>query len=124
MRQILESMIAMGLLTMQASQVRGGEADDLKVRKSVVKIFATRHRPDPYRPWAKATPQESTGSGVVIDGKRILTNAHVVNYASQIFVQFEKSSEKLAALTVVAAPGIDLAVLKLEDESAFDGHPP
>jgi S1-C subfamily serine protease len=124
MRKILESIIAVGLLSILPLQVRGGEADDQKVRKSVVKIFATRHRPDPYRPWTKASPQESTGSGVVIDGKRILTNAHVVNYASQIFVQFEKSSEKVAASTVVAAPGIDLAVLKLEDESSFDGHPP
>ncbi len=64
-----------------------------------------------------------TGSGVVIEGKRILTNSHVVNHASQIFVQPDKSSEKHSASVEVLAPGIDLAVLKLDDDSVFDAHP-
>ena len=46
---------------------------------------------------------------MVIAGKRILTNAHVVNHASQVFVQPGKSSEKLAAKVEAMAPGIDLA---------------
>ncbi len=106
------------------SMVTGAEGDDLNTRLSVVKLFATTHQPDPYRPWTKSSPEDSTGSGVVIDGKRILTNAHMVSFASQIFVQFDKSSDKLAASAVAIAPGIDLAVLKLADESAFDKHPP
>src|SRR5438094_41914 len=57
------------------------------IENSVVKIFSTLSRPDPYRPWARGTPQEATGTGVVIEGKRILTNAHVVGYASQLQVQ-------------------------------------
>ena len=40
---------------------------------------------------------ETTGSGVVIGGKQILTNAHMVNYAAQVFIQPEGSSEKLPA---------------------------
>jgi S1-C subfamily serine protease len=53
-----------------------------------------------------------------------LTNAHVVAYGLEVLVQPEHSSEKLAATVVASAPGIDLAVLKLEDESFFDDHPP
>jgi S1-C subfamily serine protease len=60
----------------------------------------------------------------VIAGKRILTNAHMVNHSSQVFVQPDKSSDKLAAKVEALAPGIDLAVLKLSDESFFDDHPP
>jgi S1-C subfamily serine protease len=60
---------------------------------------------------------------VVISGKRVLTNAHVVNRASQIFIQFDKTSEKLVASVVALAPGIDLAVLKLDNEAAFNEHP-
>ena len=55
-----------------------------QVENSVVKVFATMRAPDLIKPWAKAAPHEVTGSGVVIDGKRILTNAHVVIYASQV----------------------------------------
>lgn len=94
------------------------------VENSVVKIFATQRGPDLLRPWSKANPREASGSGVVIEGKRILTNAHVVAYASQIQVQGHQSGEKIAATVEALAPGIDLAVLKLDDESFFDTRPP
>jgi len=94
------------------------------IRASVVKIYATMRGPDVVRPWQKGGPQEATGSGVVIEGKRILTNAHVVGYASQVFVEPNQSGEKLAATVEFVAPGIDLAVLKLESESFFEGRPP
>lgn len=94
------------------------------VENSVVKIFSTQRAPDLVRPWAKANPRETSGSGVVIEGKRILTNAHVVLYASQVQVQGNQSGEKIAATVEAIAPGIDLAVLKLEDESFFDTRPP
>ena len=100
------------------------EAEDAKVRQSVVKIFATLRRPDVFRPWSKENQQEATGSGVVIAGKRILTNAHMVNHSSQVFIQPDKTSDKLAANVEALASGIDLAVLKLQDESFFDSHPP
>ena len=99
-------------------------ADDAQVRKSVVKITASLRPPNVFRPWAKTSPQEVTGSGVVIPGKLILTNAHMVNHAAQAFVQPEGSSEKLPAKVKAVAPGIDLALLSLEDESFFDAHPP
>ncbi len=91
---------------------------------SVVKVFSTSRAPDTFKPWAKQSPQDSTGSGVVIDGNRILTNAHVVSYASVVQVQANGSGEKLNASVVAIAPGIDLAVLKLEDETFFARHPP
>ena len=52
------------------------------IDNSVVKIFSTVRYPDTYQPWTKLSPEDATGSGVVIEGKRILTNAYVVNYAS------------------------------------------
>ncbi|HUI61437.1 MAG TPA: trypsin-like peptidase domain-containing protein, partial [Steroidobacteraceae bacterium] len=67
---------------------------------------------------------EVTASGVVIEGKRILTNAHVVLYASQVQIQANQAGDKLSASVVGVAPGIDLAVLKLDDESFFATHAP
>jgi S1-C subfamily serine protease len=100
------------------------DAQESKIRESVVKISATMRYPDLTHPWAKHSPQEASGTGVVIDGKRILTNAHVVLYASQLFVESYQSSDKLPAKVEAVSPGIDLAVIRLEDESFFDKRPP
>jgi S1-C subfamily serine protease len=94
------------------------------IANSVVKIFSTARYPDPYKPWTKQAPVEVTGSGVVIKGKRILTNAHVVLYASQVQVQANQSGNLVSATVEAIAPGIDLAVLKLDDDSFFDSHSP
>jgi S1-C subfamily serine protease len=94
------------------------------VEASVVKVFATARYPDFYRPWNKQAPTEATGSAVIIEGNRILTNAHVVQYASQIRVQANQSGDKISATIESIAPAIDLAVLKVEDESFFKDRPP
>ncbi len=93
------------------------------VRDSTVKIHVTSRAPDFLRPWTKANPKKSSGSGAIIDGNRILTNYHVVRYAKQIFAQFNQSTERHAAEVVVAAPELDLALLKLEVESELEGRP-
>jgi S1-C subfamily serine protease len=94
------------------------------VRDSTVKILVTQRLPDPLRPWTKQPAGEASGSGVVLEGKRILTNAHVVRYSTQVRVQPNQSSEKLPAKVKAISVGIDLAVLELDDESFFDTHPP
>ena len=91
---------------------------------AVVKVFATMRPPDLARPWTKEAPVDVTGSGVVIEGRRILTNAHVVTYASQVQIQASQAGDKLAASVAAVAPGIDLALLKLDDESFFASHAP
>jgi S1-C subfamily serine protease len=96
---------------------------DRTIENSVVKVFSTVRRPDLFKPWTKQAPSDISGSGVVIEGKRILTNAHVVLYASQIQVQANQAGDKVSATVEAVAPGIDLAVLKLDDESFFDSHP-
>ncbi len=116
-------IIAASLLVTLTARVASAQDDDAKVRKSVVKITASTRTADMFRPWTKSSPQEVTGSGVVISDKRILTNAHVVNCASQIFVQPDRSSDKLPAKVVAIAASIDLAVLKLDDAEFFDKHP-
>jgi S1-C subfamily serine protease len=99
------------------------EAGTDAVANSVVKVFSTVRYPDYYRPWSKESPSEVTGSGVIIEGKRILTCAHVVLYASQVQVQANQAGDKISATVEFIAPGIDLAVLKLDDETFFGSHP-
>ncbi len=76
------------------------------IENSVVKIFATVRYPNPYQPWTKDSPEELTGSGVVIEGKRILTNAHVVDYASQVQIQANQAGDKISAtVEAIASKG-------------------
>jgi S1-C subfamily serine protease len=100
------------------------DAGSPALENSVVKIFSTVRYPDPFKPWTKQAPFEATGTGMVIEGHRILTNAHVVLYASQVLVQANQSGDKVPATVETIAQGIDLAVLKLDDESFFDTRPP
>jgi len=100
----------------------GAEAKD-PIADSVVKIYVTRREPDFVRPWNKANPQEAAGSGVVIAGKQILTNAHMVRYASQVLVQANQSTEKVPAKVKAVAHGMDLAVLQIDEPGFFDQRP-
>jgi S1-C subfamily serine protease len=94
------------------------------VGQSVVKVFSTQRAPDLLKPWGKQAPVEVSGSGVVIEGNRILTNAHVVLYATQVQIQGHQAGDKLSATVEAISPGIDLAILKLDDPSFFKTHPP
>src|SRR5438270_13416067 len=94
------------------------------VENAVVKVFASARYPDLAKPWMKQAPAEVTGSGVIIEGKRILTNAHVVLFASQVQVQANQAGDKISATVEAIAPGIDLAVLKVDEEKFFESHLP
>jgi S1-C subfamily serine protease len=94
------------------------------IANAVVKVFSTLRYPDASRPWTKQAPSDVTASGVVIEGKRILTNAHAVMFASQVQVQANEAGDKISATVLAVAPGIDLAILQLDDESFFSTHAP
>lgn len=117
----IAATLAFAVLALDASAARAAELPG-NVENSVVKVFATMRYPDPFRPWTKQTPRDVTASGVVIDGNRILTNAHAVLYASDIQVQASEAGDKVSASVAAVAPGIDLAVLKLDDQSFFAKH--
>jgi S1-C subfamily serine protease len=120
-RYLLGLLLLCGFASAAAAAAAGTAPS---IENSVVKVFATMRFPDAYKPWTKQAPTEITASGVVIEGKRILTNAHVVLYASQVQVQANAQGDKLPATVLAVAPGIDLAVLQLDDASFFDTHPP
>ena len=50
-----------------------------EVRDSMVKIYSVQTRPDYDNPWKVGGPVSTGGSGCVIEGHRILTNAHVIS---------------------------------------------
>lgn len=96
--------------------------DDIK--KSAVKIFTTQRAANYYQPWQMSYQASISGSGAIIEGKRILTNAHVVG--DQVFIQVKKAGDpnKYTAKVEFAAHDSELAILKVEDEKFFKGTKP
>jgi len=68
---------------------------------------------------------QSLGSGVIIDPKGyVLTNAHVIEKASKIFVALPDSSKEIEASLVGMDARIDLAILRLPEKGAYPALPP
>ncbi|WP_425399494.1 trypsin-like peptidase domain-containing protein [Aeoliella sp.] len=103
-----------------AAEQSPGEVD---IEAHVVKLNVTHRRPDHYRPWTKSSPQKSSGSGVVLPGGRILTNAHVIMHESQVLVQMREGGDQLPAHVVAASPEMDLAIVELDDPAPLASLP-
>ena len=119
-RSVIARRLGCMLCFLAALPVARAAAD---LRDSVVKIYTTQRRPNFARPWTKATPREISGTGAIIEGKRIITNAHVVLHATRVMVQANQSSRRVRAKVVAIAPEIDLALLEVGSDSFFEGRP-
>lgn len=96
--------------------------DDLS-KQAIVKVYTVAKRLNYQEPWASSMAQ-STGSGAIIEGNMILTNAHVV--ANRTFLEVQRFGERKRYLAKVHAVShqADLALLKVEDETFFKGVAP
>jgi S1-C subfamily serine protease len=99
------------------------QAND-QVKPAMVKIYCISNAPDYYNPWSMKGPRSSTGSGVIIDGKRILTNAHVVS--NQTYIQLRRfgMAQRVEARVLAVSHHADLALLTVDDPSFFEGVAP
>jgi S1-C subfamily serine protease len=85
----------------------------------VIRVFATSQDPDFDSPWQALSPSSSTGSAVVIEGRLVLTGAHVV--ANATFLQIQKPShpDKAIARVKAVSHDCDLALLEVVDPPDF-----
>ena len=94
------------------------------IQDSVIKIYTTQAEPDYFTPWRLLTPRQSSGSGSVIAGKRILTNAHVIANASYIQAQKHNDPKRYLARVVFVSHEADLALITVDDLGFFDDLEP
>ncbi|MBU3665324.1 MAG: trypsin-like serine protease [Chthoniobacterales bacterium] len=87
--------------------------------QSMVRIATTAQQPDYATPWNPGGVERGVGSGFVIDGERILTNAHVVSNATFISVVKEGDPTLWPARVLHVAHDCDLALLEVYDKAAF-----
>src|SRR5262249_56193995 len=106
--------ILLGLLALHAAPPVA-PARSARPAETVVKVIATVRVPNPIRPWLRPKSQEVVGSGVVIEGNRILTNAHVVEYATEVSVQGRPGAAKIAATVVAVGPAVAPPLPSLSD---------
>jgi S1-C subfamily serine protease len=100
-----------------------GIASDDKSKQAIVKIYTTAKVPNYKEPWSSSM-RSSTGSGAIIEGGYILTNAHVVANQSFIEVQRYGKPKRYIASVYAVSHQVDLALLKVQEESFFRGVEP
>ena len=90
---------------------------------AVVLLEVSYVEPEYLRPWQKSRQGSCTGTGFVVPDdetgtRRLLTNLHVVQDATDIRVRKHGNSRRWRARVVVKAADVDLAVLQIisEDE--------
>jgi S1-C subfamily serine protease len=91
--------------------------------RSVVQIFTFLQPPVWDAPWRFEPVQRAGGSGFVIKGKRIMTNAHVVSWGRQIIVRRYQDPRPFLAEIEYIGHDCDLAVLTVKDPQFFDNLP-
>lgn len=99
------------------------QQDGEEVLNGVVRIYCTHSEPNYIMPWQRKKQEFSTSSGFAISGRRILTNAHAVEYGSLIQVKKRQSETKYLATAVAVGHQCDLAVLEIVDDSFWDDIP-
>ncbi len=116
MKIIWISLLSTLLLMASAHQENG-------TKEAIVKIYTTAKIPNYQEPWSSSM-RSSTGSGAIIEGEYILTNAHVV--ANQAFIEVQRYGQRKRYIAEVYAVShqADLALLKVEEKAFFKGVKP
>jgi hypothetical protein len=90
---------------------------------SVVKVIASVAYPNPLQPWTRGKAVEVTGTGVVIEGRKILTSAHLVLYATEVHVQPRPGADKFEARVAGVGTDVDVTVLNVKEDRFFGKRP-
>jgi len=75
-------------------------------------------------PWQTKQQRESTGSGFIIEGRRIITNAHCVADQSHVTVRKHGDPTKYTARVVAVGHECDLAVLTTDSDEFWASTQP
>ena len=93
------------------------------IDSSIVKIYTVSKKTNYLEPW-NSSVKRSSGSGSIISGNRILTNAHVIE--DETFVEVKKygDTKRYQAKVLFVSHDVDLALLEVDDEAFFKGTTP
>lgn len=93
------------------------------IKDAVVHVYVVKHTYDTLSPWNSET-QKGSGSGLIVEGGLILTNAHVAADATFIEVQRHGETERHEAEVVNISHEADLALLRPKEADLYKNIKP
>ncbi|NQV69958.1 MAG: trypsin-like peptidase domain-containing protein [Pseudohongiella sp.] len=118
-KQLLANILLPGLLASVSLSALAQNTEIREIESSVIKIYTTQSAPDYFTPWRLLTPRQSSGSGSVIAGNQILTNAHVVADASYLQAQKHNDPRRYQARVTFISHEADLALITVDEPGFF-----
>ncbi len=112
------------LLALLSAVPAAAAANDRELRRATVQIHFTASNPDYLQPWQPGRQGSGTGSGVIIEGNRILTNGHVVANAAYLSVRKSGDVKKYPARVAYAGHDGETAIITVDDPAFFGGTKP
>ena len=100
------------------------QANNSSKYEAVVRIENSSLNPDYRSPWNTGRDSGGNGTGWLVGENKFLTNAHVVSNSRIIYIKKVGDAKPYRAKIVHIAHDCDLAMLELEDPSAFEGVTP
>ena len=114
---MMKRFVLFAVFSLAAAAVAAGPQND--PLNAVVKVEVTSSEPNFVMPWQNRMNDDGSGSGVVIAGNRILTNAHNVADATLVAVRKKSNDTLFPAKVLFVNHECDLALLTVEDPKFF-----
>lgn len=98
--------------------------DSARKYEGVVRIENSALNPDYRTPWNSGRDSGGNGTGWMVGPNKFVTNAHVVSNSRIVYIKKVGDAKPYRAKILHIAHDCDLAMLELEDPSAFEGVQP
>ncbi|KAG5059833.1 Protease Do-like 9 [Glycine soja] len=92
--------------------------------EAVVKVFCVHTEPNFSLPWQRKRQYSSSSSGLIVGGRRVLTNAHSVEHHTQVKLKKRGSDTKYLATVLAIGTECDIAMLTVSDDEFWEGVSP
>ena len=91
--------------------------------RGIVKVEVVTRTPNYETPWMGGSFGRGTGTGFLVAPGLFMTNAHVVANAEKVDISLYDDARRIPARVKYVAHDADLALLEIDDVSAFAGVP-
>jgi len=111
------------VLLIAGARDASGKRDALgadRIQPSIVRIVSHAQRPDWFSPWEVKQVEERSGSGFVVAGGLIMTNAHVVSDSRLLLLFLDRDPTGYPARVVHVAHDCDLALVRPDDPGILE----
>ena len=96
---------------------------DNRIEASIVRILTHAQPGSAYAPWNSSAPQQSVGSGFIVEDGLVMTNAHVVSDTRALFLYLSGDPTPHEAKVRWVAHDCDLALIEPLEAGLLDGKP-